>query len=416
MKTVASQHYANESLHESPSPVTHFVQRLTVPSLDSMASSAPGVKEDHHLSAEVLPLFGSDRKVNSVPPPPASFSEYESTKAFDFARLEQSLHHHIDARFERLSRLVVERSDKVVDEVAKMMETFEEKLRKGLRGSIKQDLVALKNEFENLGHDLHGISANSLESKRALQVLNGRVAGLEVSVREAACQCSDPRFRQNALIMSATMPDNPMAHQQIDRQSKLDIDPLTQAPIAQKAFDEALEEIAVDDGHEEPMAGIEPDACDSGEEKPEVPFGIRGVDDGHEELAATIEPDACDPGDEEPSVPLGIRGPNGMLYELPSFLDIDENGDAVVNLPPVEGPMPVPGIRGPNGVLYELPSFMRIGEDGEPEVIPEEDSSTLEANEVASVLGWVEGIDGETDIESAITSMLSCILPSERPE
>ena len=58
-----------------------------------------------------------------------------------------------------------------------------------------------------------------------------------------------------------------------------------------------------------------------------------------------------------PSAPVGERIPTMIMY-------IDENGE------------PVYGIEGPNGMWYELPSFMKVNQDGSAEIIEEEDPMT----------------------------------------
>ncbi|MCJ1399107.1 hypothetical protein MMC11_002309 [Xylographa trunciseda] len=84
------------------------------------------------------------------------------------------------------------------------------------------------------------------------------------------------------------------------------------------------------------------------------------------------------------AVPIGIKIPNGVVYELPSFLRL--NGDGEVEVVKIQDSdagqgdtaitqtdrVPI-GIRMDNGIVYELPSFMHINDEGQAEVRIEEE-------------------------------------------
>ena len=366
--------------------------------MESLVSSFPAVNDEHHPSAEVLPLFAPNRTTNSVPPPPsASFPEHESTTGFDFARLEQNLHHHIDARFDRLTRVIVEQSDKIMDQVAKMIGTSDRELRNGLGNSIRRDLVTLRNDFVHLGSDLHTMSASSSETRQSVQSMVSKVSNLEATIREAVCKCGDQPSRQNALLTTTTESEETTAYQQTDAQTQVHNGELSKAFIGANEGDEAVQDVTVDnDAHQDTAAALEPNVLlnsspptagsSTALEDFFPPSFLRIGEDGQPEVITTASEDAQDAED--------------MAEALAFF---EEEGEPEFR----------PPIRMPNGVLYELPDFMRLDEHGQPMIIPE---PLYTAEEVAEVRAMVEGIDGATDLESAITSMLSSIRPSERSE
>jgi len=126
------------------------------PSVASTNSWAPQTQDlpNPPNSATVPPLF-SDLH-NAVPPPPLTYRDYQQPSGpvpAELARLEMTLHHHLDSCFGSLSRLVTDKHDHTVDHLLRRLESHERKVEKAHK-SLKGDVKDMKQEVELLRADV----------------------------------------------------------------------------------------------------------------------------------------------------------------------------------------------------------------------------------------------------------------------
>ena len=143
-----------------------------------------------HQSAIVPRLFAPDSN-NFVPPPPLSFPGFQPSMgpaSPGLAHLEATLHHHIDACFERLSRMITDKTDKVIDELIERCEKLEAKLSDSIKGrssqidDVKKEVISLKDEI------FAGVKVDS-ELKVSINGLEDAFKSLENKIEGTACHC-----------------------------------------------------------------------------------------------------------------------------------------------------------------------------------------------------------------------------------
>ncbi|MCJ1383036.1 hypothetical protein MMC17_006149 [Xylographa soralifera] len=380
---------------------------LTLASIISIASSLDE-NPTRRDSAEVLPLFADDAETNpvttaqdsaipetnAVPPPPSSFQNYQASAPVGFAQAMMELHHHIETSNDRLHRLVEDQNNRTHDELIRRCESLEEKIQKNGKGASKHHLNGLKNEFDILGHNLHVTATTGTETKRIIHTVLAKVAALDELLKNNSCKCGqappqrlsdqEGAFSRQAPSMSVNSHGAPTI---ISSPGYLHVPVQYNGnQFAHFGNSGSYGSFGTPQFHNEPSTNFEPRPRDMTEEyyrasgRPQMMRAEVPEIEIHEDLTTSRKDQHC-------TIPFGIKEPNGVLYELPSFMKMTSNGPMIFDESPVSastegiggvadaddnkssnqrGPsstIPI-GIDGPDGITYDLPSFMSYDADG----------------------------------------------------
>lgn len=150
---------------------------------NSFASNAP-------LSALLPPSWPNHHTNNSVPSPPHNQHDYQrpGSMSATMARLELTLHHHIDSTARSLSNLVTEKHDKIMDQTIRRLESLEETVSKGFR-NFKADVKDIRKDIGGLKEESKDTVESSDKIQELLRGLDGKFEALEKSVVEHSCKC-----------------------------------------------------------------------------------------------------------------------------------------------------------------------------------------------------------------------------------
>ena len=379
---------------------------LTLASIDSIATSEESSGRD---SAEVLPLFADDSEktpvaiahnsnipeTNAVPPPPNSFPNYQASAPVGFAQAMINLHHHMEFSNDRLHRLIEDQNNRTHDELIRRCESLEEKIQKNGKGASKHDLNGLKNEFDILGHDLHMTVATGTETKRMIHTVLAKVAALDELLKNSVCKCGSIQPQRSPDQQGPFLRgENTRFFSDYGAPNVMTSPGYIRVPVQYNGNQFAnfgnyntYENSSTPQFHNGPSTNFEPRSTETTEEYyrtlghpqmmraeiPEIQF--------HEDLTFSRKDQDC-------TIPFGIKGPNGVLYELPSFMRMTSDGPVIFDESPVStstegiagggaaddekerpkqrGPsfsIPV-GLDGPDGIKYDIPSFMSYNAEG----------------------------------------------------
>ena len=151
------------------------------PSIISTNSWAPQIQAqlDPPLSATVPPLFSNPH--NHVPPPPQNHKDYQPPSGplpVELARLELTLHHHIDSCFGSLTRLVNDKHDQTADRLLTRLEDQERKTEKALK-NLKGEIQEIKQYTETMKVDSKDLQKTSGELHDSLKGMTGITGAVE---------------------------------------------------------------------------------------------------------------------------------------------------------------------------------------------------------------------------------------------
>lgn len=182
---------ANYSTNPSPNPNTDrpldyhhpFPSANSWVSGNSFTSNAP-------LSALLPPTWPNHHSNNSVPSPPHNQHDNQrpGSMSATMARLELTLHHHIDSTARSLSNLVTDKHDKVMDQTIRRLENLEETVSKGFR-SLKADLKDIRKDVGDLQEESKDTLKSSDNIQDLFKGLDGKLEALEKGVIEHSCKC-----------------------------------------------------------------------------------------------------------------------------------------------------------------------------------------------------------------------------------
>ena len=160
-----------------------------LPSANSWASGNSFKANNAPLSA-LLPRNWPNHHNNSVPSPPHNQHDYQRPGSMSaaMARLELTLHHHIDSTAGSLSRLITDKHDRIMDQTIRRLDNIEEVVSKGFR-NIKNDLKDIKRDIGSLKGELKDVAASSEISQDIFKRLDAKLEALEKSVEEHSCKC-----------------------------------------------------------------------------------------------------------------------------------------------------------------------------------------------------------------------------------
>lgn len=369
-------------------------------------------------SAEVLPLFTSQNTSqamnhvqyeslpttmageNSVPPPPASFTRSQRSGPTEISQVAMAIHHHVDVAFDRLTRMITSKIDRVHDEVIRRTELLEERIAKIDKDVPRQYLSALSNEFEILGHDLRVGATSGTENKRLLhsivgelKAVNRRMLELEGAVNDGACKCERPKPQDNthetAPIMQQRQPTFFDGYQELTMTAPNE-------QMRQQRTESQTDPDHTHRGNAQPFTAYQDQSHNYGFRPRSRQFSedyyqsFRNPQIMSVNVPEVSMQDHPVLDDSKASLALGVDYPNGSARKLQGFMLPTTEGpvikddspkstsdeETLVNSTPEScvakaGSTVSHSLRGPYGVSYELPSFMQATEDG-PVVINHE--------------------------------------------
>lgn len=160
------------------------------PSANSWVSGNSFTSTHAPLSALLPPSWPNHHSSNSVPSPPHNQHDYQRPGSMSaaMARLELTLHHHMDSTAGSLSKLITDKHDKMIDQTIRRLENLEETVSKGFRNfkadfkDIKKDIGHLKEEFKD------GVKSSD-KVEDLIKGLDRKLEALENGVEEHGCKC-----------------------------------------------------------------------------------------------------------------------------------------------------------------------------------------------------------------------------------
>ena len=163
------------------------------PSVASTNSWAPQSQEASNPpnSATVPPLFSDQH--NAVPPPPLTFRDYQPPSGqvpAELARVELTLHHHLDSCFGSLSRLVTDKHDNTIDHLLRRLESHEKKVEK-VQKNLRSDIKDMKQDVECLRSDIRHIQQNNDAFKNSLKNTNVKLDTMSSKLDNAASKSAN---------------------------------------------------------------------------------------------------------------------------------------------------------------------------------------------------------------------------------
>lgn len=160
------------------------------PSANSWVSGNSFTSTNAPLSALLPPSWPNHHSSNSVPSPPQNQHDYQRPGSVSaaMARLELTLHHHIDSTAGSLSKLITDKHDKLMDQTIRRLETLEETVSKGFR-NIKADFKDIRKDVGSLKAEIRDVVASSDRVQDLIKILDGKIDALEKGVEEHSCKC-----------------------------------------------------------------------------------------------------------------------------------------------------------------------------------------------------------------------------------
>ena len=127
---------------------------------------------------------------NSVPSPPHNQHDYQRPGSMSaaMARLELTLHHHIDSTAGSLSRLITDKHDRIMDHTIRRLENVEVAVSKGFR-NLKADFKDIKKDIGSLKGEVKIVVESSDRTQDFLRTLNAKLEALGKSIEEHSCKC-----------------------------------------------------------------------------------------------------------------------------------------------------------------------------------------------------------------------------------
>ena len=129
----------------------------------------------------------------SFPKVPSSFPGFEPSvqQSAGLSRVEQTLHHHIDACFERLTKLITDKSDRVADVLHRRCDDLEDQIESLSRPAeleaIKSGVELIKTSVDDMRHEVKksftGALVAATDSVDLVHALEARVKAVEVGAQ-----------------------------------------------------------------------------------------------------------------------------------------------------------------------------------------------------------------------------------------
>lgn len=182
--------YFNANTNPNPNTDRLSEYHRPFPSANSWVSGNSFASTNTPLSALLPPSWPNHHSNNSVPSPPQNQHDYQRPRSMSaaMARLELTLHHHIDSTAGSLSRLITDKHDKIVDQTIRRLENLEETVSKGFR-NVKADFKDIRRDVGSLKGEFKDVAKSSDRVQEMLKGLDEKLDALEKVVEEHGCKC-----------------------------------------------------------------------------------------------------------------------------------------------------------------------------------------------------------------------------------
>lgn len=177
------------------------------PSANSLVSGNSFASTNAPLSALLPPSWPNHHSSNSVPSPPQNQHDYQRPGSMPaaMARLELTLHHHIDSTAGSLSRLITDKHDRIMDQTIRRLENLEETVSKGFR-NLKADFKDIRKDIGNLKGEFKDVVKSGDRVQELFKGLDGKLEALEKGAEEYRCKCQ--------LVVAERSPSEPESERQ----------------------------------------------------------------------------------------------------------------------------------------------------------------------------------------------------------
>lgn len=182
--------HINTSTSPNPNTGSSSNYHHPFPSANSWVSGNSFTSNNGPLSALLPRSWPNHHTNNSVPSPPHNQHEYQRPGSMSaaIARLELTLHHHIDSTAESLSRLITDKHDRVMDQTIRRLENIEETVSKGFR-NLKADFKDIRKDIGSLKGEFKDAMESSGRVQDLFRVVDGKLETLEKGLEEHSCKC-----------------------------------------------------------------------------------------------------------------------------------------------------------------------------------------------------------------------------------
>ena len=185
--------YTTASYSSSGLPSGGFGNRQ-VPRFDDYRQalgSANSWAQANSATSDVGPMSGASsqrwpHQHNPVPSPPHSQRDYERPGSLvaGLTQLDTTIHHHIDAAFGSLSRLVIDKNDRVLDQVLVRLDDIEDAIGKNAK-HLKPDIKNVNGEIHKLKAAINNFNGGNESIKVTLNTLESKMNALEKHAEES---------------------------------------------------------------------------------------------------------------------------------------------------------------------------------------------------------------------------------------
>ena len=154
----SAESWSNQSVAASPAPRPRYV------------TNSPGE------------TFVNEESSAGFPQIPSSFVGFQPSvpQSPNLSRVEQALHHHIDACFERLTKLITDKSDRVADTLHKRCDVLEDRIE---MLSSSHELERISNAVDDMRNEVKECFTGALvavhDSIDLVRSLEGRLGAVE---------------------------------------------------------------------------------------------------------------------------------------------------------------------------------------------------------------------------------------------
>ena len=179
-----------KSKNADPNTIRSSEYLYPFPSANSWVSGNSFTTTNAPLSAVLPPRWPHHQKSNCVPSPPHTQHDYERPGSMSgaMARLELTLHHHIESSAGSLSRLITDKHDRIMDQAIRRLESLEDTVSKGFR-NLKVDFNDVKKEICSLREDFKDVGKSSDRVEELFKRMDGKLEALKKGVEEHSCRC-----------------------------------------------------------------------------------------------------------------------------------------------------------------------------------------------------------------------------------
>ena len=187
------------------------------PSANSWVSGNSFTSTNAPLSALLPPSWPNNHSCNSVPSPPHNQHDYQRPGSMSaaMARLELTLHHHIDNTTGSLSRLVTDKHDRIMDQTIRRLENLEETVGKGFR-NLKADFKDIRKDIGVLEGEIKDVVKGNDQLQKLFKGLDGKLESLEKTVEEHSCKCQLPSAEQSPSEPKGERQQEVISHRRTD--------------------------------------------------------------------------------------------------------------------------------------------------------------------------------------------------------